>query len=249
MILLFSVLESSRRVVQKSSSEAKAHGLIFTLKLECNACLCKWMVRPWASRFRFLTPGSSQRQVAQLLMQLWRLYVDEEIGRAEAPNPPPAAPEAAAAPRPEETQGMRLEREALELGQPRSDGGLSSGSNVEDMRNRLKALGAPVWGTKAQMWPRLVHAEARRELQKREEAVPESSQKQEDKVNSVCQQFQTNRHLLREHATKSHTYRINRGVHGAWEKGRAKPQLQRPVESVKVPEFEMDFCYLLQSAW
>ena len=30
------------------------------------------------------------------------------------------------------------------------------------------------------------------------------------------------------------------------EKGRAKPHLQRPVESVKVPEFEMDFCYLLQ---
>ena len=50
------------------------------------------------------------------------------------------------------------------------EGGLSSDSNVEDMRNRLRALGAPVWGTKAQMWPRLVHAEARRELQKREEA-------------------------------------------------------------------------------
>ena len=30
------------------------------------------------------------------------------------------------------------------------------------------------------------------------------------------------------------------------ERGRAKPQLQRPVESVKVSEFEMDFCYLLQ---
>ena len=29
-------------------------------------------------------------------------------------------------------------------------------------------------------------------------------------------------------------------------KGRAKPHLQRPVESVKIPEFEMDFCYLLQ---
>ena len=29
-------------------------------------------------------------------------------------------------------------------------------------------------------------------------------------------------------------------------KGRAKPHSQRPVESVKVPEFEMDFCYLLQ---
>ena len=29
-------------------------------------------------------------------------------------------------------------------------------------------------------------------------------------------------------------------------KGRAKPQVQGPVESVKVPELEMDFCYLLQ---
>ena len=29
-------------------------------------------------------------------------------------------------------------------------------------------------------------------------------------------------------------------------KGRAKPHLQLPVESVKVVEFEMDFCYLLQ---
>ena len=29
-------------------------------------------------------------------------------------------------------------------------------------------------------------------------------------------------------------------------KGRAKPHVQRPVKSVKVPEFDMDFCYLLQ---
>ena len=32
------------------------------------------------------------------------------------------------------------------------------------------------------------------------------------------------------------------------EKGRAIPHLQRPVESVKVPEFETDFCYLLQES-
>ena len=105
--------------------------------------------------------------------------VDEKIGRAEAPNTALAAPEAVAAPRPEETQGMRLEREgrdfvaawqrSRQLGQPLGEGGLSSGSNVEDMRNRLKTFGALVWGTKAQMWPRLVHAEARRELQKRDE--------------------------------------------------------------------------------
>ena len=72
---------------------------------------------------------------------------------------------------------MRLEGEARDiaaawqssrqLGQPLGEGGLSSGSNFEDMRNRLKALGAPVWSTKAQMWPRLVRAEARRELAER----------------------------------------------------------------------------------
>ena len=105
--------------------------------------------------------------------------VEEEIGRAEQPNSAPAAQEAGAALRPEEIQGMRLEREARDLaatwqssrqlGQPLGEED-SSDSNVEDMRNRLRALGAPVWGTKAQMWPRRVHAEARRELQKRDEA-------------------------------------------------------------------------------
>ena len=60
--------------------------------------------------------------------------VDEEIGGAEQPIPAPAAPRAAAAPRPEETQGMRLEREARDfaadwkrtrhLGQPLGEGGL-----------------------------------------------------------------------------------------------------------------------------
>ena len=87
--------------------------------------------------------------------------VDEEIGRAEVPNPPPAVLEAAAAPSPEEAQGMWLEREARDLaatwqssrqlGHPLGEGGLSSGSKVEDMRNPLKTLGALVWCTKAQL--------------------------------------------------------------------------------------------------
>ena len=47
-------------------------------------------------------------------MQQWRRQM-RKSGRAEAPNPAPSAPEAAAAPRPEETQGMRLEREARDL--------------------------------------------------------------------------------------------------------------------------------------
>ena len=92
---------------------------------------------------------------------------------------PPAALEARAAPRPEKTLGMRLEGEARDLaaawqlatvGTTTRRRRTLSGSNVEDMRNGWKALGAPVWGTKAQMWPQLVHAEARREPQKRDEA-------------------------------------------------------------------------------
>ena len=47
------------------------------------------------------------------------------------------------------------------------------------------------------------------------QTVPESSLKQEDKENSVCHELQTNHQLMNEHAMKLHTYRINRGVHGA----------------------------------
>ena len=61
---------------------------------------------------------------------------------------------------------MRLEREARDL----AAGGHASDSNVDDMRNQLMTLGAPVWVTNSQLWLRLIHAEARRELQKRDEA-------------------------------------------------------------------------------
>ena len=142
-------------------------------------------------------------------------------------NPAPAAQEAEAAPKPEETSPRR------QLGQPIGEGGLSSGSNVEDMRNLLRALGGPVWGTKARVWPRLVHAEARRELQKRDQAwLEDRSQKQEARAPNEPSAEEPARHEGRE-----------------VEKGRAEPHLQRPVESVmKVPEFEMDFCYLLQDS-
>ena len=50
-------------------------------------------------------------------------------------------------------------------------------------------------------------------------AVPESLPRQEDKENSACRELQMNRLLKSEHAMKSHTYRINRGVHCAsWER-------------------------------
>ena len=71
--------------------------------------------------------------------------VDEEIGRAEQPNRAPAAQEAAAVPGPEETQGVRLEREATDFaancGRVRHSWDNhsamedSSDSNVQDMRN------------------------------------------------------------------------------------------------------------------
>ena len=72
-----------------------------------------------------------------------------------------SSPESATTPRPEEPRGMRLEREdrdlaavwqsSRHLGQPLDEGGLSSDSNVEDMRIRLKTLDAPVWDTKLRL--------------------------------------------------------------------------------------------------
>ena len=119
------------------------------------------------------------------------------------------------------------------------------------MRIQLKTLGAPVWGTKAQMWPRLVHAEARRELQKRDEAwlvdrareLAEAGGQGELRVPRAPEEPAAD-----ERARHEVTYRPCQPW-CAWcvmAKGRAKPHLQRPVESVKVPEFEMEFFYPLQ---
>ena len=77
------------------------------------------------------------------------------------------------------------------------------------------------------------------------QTVPESWLRQEDKENSVCREIRENRleRALHEITHLSYQPWCARCV---MEKGRAKPHLQRPVESVNVPEFEMDFCYLLQ---
>ena len=63
----------------------------------------------------------------------------------------------------------------------------SSGSNVEDMRNWLKALVALVWGTKAQTWSSTQRQDesSRNATRHGLQTVPESSQKQEDRVNSA----------------------------------------------------------------
>ena len=104
--------------------------------------------------------------------------VEDEIGTAEQSNSAPAAQEAEAAPRPEETQGMRLEQEARDLaatwqssrhvGQPLGED--SSDSNVGRHAKPVEGAWRTGVGTKAQMWLGLVHAEAKRELQKRDEA-------------------------------------------------------------------------------
>ena len=177
--------------------------------------------------------------------------VDEEVGRQEAPNPPLAAPEAPAAPRAEETQRRRLKREARDLaaawqnsrqlGQPLGESGLASGSNV----------GAPVWGTKAQLWPRLVHAEARRELQKREEAwlADRARERAEAGGQGELCVPRAPEEPWADERTRHEGTRLPQQPWCAWcvmERGRAKPHLQRPVGSEKVREFEMGFCYLLK---
>ena len=101
------------------------------------------------------------------------------------------------------------------------------------------------------MWSRLVHAEARRELQKRDEAwlaerareLAEAGGQGELRVSRAPEEPS-----LEERARHEITH-LPYQPWCAWcvkVKGRAKLHLQRPVESVKVLDFEMDFCFLLQ---
>ena len=83
-------------------------------------------------------------------------------------------------PRPEESQGMRLEREARDfaaawqssrqLGQTTRRRRTRAAATLKTYETGLKTLGASVWRMKAEMWPRLINTEARRELQKRDVA-------------------------------------------------------------------------------
>ena len=127
----------------------------------------------------------------------------------------------------------------------------SRGSNVEDMRNRLRAHGAPVWSTNAQMWPQFVHAEIRRELQKRDEAWL-ADRARELASAGVQGELRVSEAPEEQSSEERARHEITHLPYQPWcawcvmERGRAKLHLQRPVESVKVPEFEMHFCYLLQ---
>ena len=101
-------------------------------------------------------------------------------------------------------------------------GGLASGSNVDDMRNWLKTLGALVWGTNAQFWPRVVHAETRRELQKRDGAwlADRAREAAEAVGQGEVRVLQRNHQQISSRPMKSHTHRISRGVRGATQDGR-----------------------------
>ena len=111
------------------------------------------------------------------------------------------------------------------------------------MRNRLKALGAPVWSTKAQKQPRI-----RREIQKRDEAwlgdlareLAEAGGQGELRVPRAPEEPSAD-----ERARHDVTH-LPYQPWCAWCVMVKEPHLQRQVESVKVLEFEMDFCCLLQ---
>ena len=86
------------------------------------------------------------------------------------------------------------------------------------------------------------HAEARRELQKRDEALLA------DRAREVAETGGQGELWADDRARHEVTH-LQYEPWCAWcvmRKGRAKPHLQKPVESVKVPEFAMGFCFLLQ---
>eukprot|EP00971_Amphidinium_carterae_P021398 422138-Amphidinium_carterae.1 len=74
----------------------------------------------------------------------------------------PESPDKALEPKPlaaDQDQHQRLSRSAPVLG---------PGSKVEDLRRRLKELGAPAYGAKQQLWERLMEFEARVATKERE---------------------------------------------------------------------------------
>ena len=110
----FSVLESSRRAVQKSSSEAKGSWI----DLHTGTGVHRVLVRVKGKTFGLLIQNADAWIIPETSAPAPHAVVapvDEEICRAEQSFLPPAASEAAAAPRPEVAQGMRLEREARDL--------------------------------------------------------------------------------------------------------------------------------------
>ena len=72
---LFSVSESSRRVVQKSSSETRTHGLI------CHAGMQRMLVREGEDVYAWIIPETSDPAPHAVVAP-----VDEEIDRGEQPK-------------------------------------------------------------------------------------------------------------------------------------------------------------------
>ena len=101
------------------------------------------------------------------------------------------------------------------------------------------------------MSPRLVHAKATRELQKRDEAWLADCARELAEARGQGE-LRVSRAPDEPSAEERARHEVTHLPYQPWfawcvmGKGRAKPHVQRPVESVKVLEFEMDFCYLLQ---
>ena len=120
------------------------------------------------------------------------------------------------------------------------EGGLASGNNVGDMRKRLKTLvgaGVPRPSFGRDSFTHRRGEDFRNETKIGSPIVPESLRRQEDKANSMCLGLQRNRRQTK----------VNRVVcvvcHG---KRMCETAFATTSESVKVLEFDMDFCYLLQ---
>ena len=117
------------------------------------------------------------------------------------------------------------------------------------MRNQLRAIGAREWGTKgsdvASTCPRRGKTrdpETRRGTDCARE-LAEAGGRGELRVPRA-----PNEPFAEERARHEVTH-LPYQPWCAWRvmvKGRAKPHVKRPVESAKVPEFEMDFCYFAQ---
>ena len=178
----------------------------------CNACLRGRKANCLASQFRkteaWIIPETDDAAPHDEVAP-----VDEEIGRGEAPNPPPAASEAPAAPRPEETQGMRLEREARDL--------------------------AAVWQSSRQLRQRPGEDEVWLADRAREPA--EGGGRGELHMPRAPEEPSADE---RAHHEVTHLPSQPWCASCVMGKGRAKPHLQRPGESVKVSEFETDFRHL-----
>ena len=189
-------------------------------------------------------PGSSLRQATQLHMQWWRqlmrrsaeqnnpfrLWQHQKLRRHRGQMRRGSSEKLATLQRPGSA------RDSWDNHSARED---SSGSNVEDMRNWLKALGVVVWGREGS------DESSRNATRHGLQTVPELAKK------GGQGEVRVPRAPEEPAADERARHEVTHLPYQPWcawcvmERGRAKPHLQRLEEGVKVLEFEMDFCYLL----